>query len=198
MKVLKDIIRYYTTMKEQLIMTYYIYKLECNDPLPDDQIYYGSTACLRTRKNKHKSDYNNVNSKSYNQKKYEIIRANGGWCNWNMVPIEELPNHTKLQATIREQYYIALKKSNLNSNNAYIHDRVAYQQEYYDTHREERRENDKKYYHKHKAITNCQCGGCYQHNNQGQHFKSARHMRYLSGISNEHDLAVVGPVLVTP
>ena len=144
----KDKIRYYTTMKEQLIMTYYIYKLECNDPLPDDQIYYGSTACLRTRKTLHKSDCNNVNGKSYNQKKYEIIRLNGGWSNWNMVPIEELPNHTKLQATIREQHWIALNKSNLNSNNAHGRDIVAYaanRQEYRDTHKEERKQYDKEY-----------------------------------------------------
>lgn len=185
--------------------TYIIYKIICNTVLPDDQVYIGSTCNFSTRKNGHKRVCNNINGKSYNLKVYQTIRDNGGWDNWRMDYVEQLPNHTLVQSKIREQYYINLFKSKLNSQNAYT-DQVAYRQEYNATHKEYHKEYSvthketkgetaRNYYYnnqeKIKAITNCPCGVSYQHKSKASHFKSARHMRYLAGLSNEHDLALV-------
>ena len=211
--------------------TYIIYKIICNTLLADDQIYIGSTCNFATRKSVHKTYCNNVKSNSHHYKVYQIIRANGGWDNWRMDYVEQLPNHTLVQSKIREQYYINLFKSKLNSCNAYGLDLVALavtQQEYRDTHKKELkqyqqknkehiRETKKEYHQNHKERINetirnnyyknlaklreksqCDCGGHYQHTNKAKHFNTKLHQSYLSCLPVEHDLAVVGPVLVTP
>tara|TARA_R110000782_G_scaffold162810_1_gene254581 strand:+ start:279 stop:836 length:558 start_codon:yes stop_codon:yes gene_type:complete len=182
--------------------------------LADDQIYIGSTANFATRKSVHKTNCNNVNDKSYNLKVYQIIRANGGWENWRMDYVEQLPNHTLVQSKIREQYYINLLKSKLNSYNAYT-DQVAYHKQYRDTHKEEKSEHNKEYrnnnqdklikhskdyyYNNQDKIrekTNCNCGGHYRYDGKARHFKSKLHLAYLSSPSVEQNLPVVDPVFV--
>ena len=64
-----------------------IYKLVCND-LNVHNVYVGSTTSMVKRKYSHKYCCNTVSSKAYNEKKYKIIRLNGGWHNWSMVLIE--------------------------------------------------------------------------------------------------------------
>lgn len=92
---------------------YIIYKIECKTTLEDGYVYVGSTCNLATRKYNHKSRCCNETSRGYNLKLYETIRANGGWENWEMKPVEEL-KVTKRQAEIREQYWIDHFKSVLN------------------------------------------------------------------------------------
>ena len=87
---------------------YTIYKICCDDC---EEVYVGSTRAYARRKNQHKSDCNNSNSKCYNHLKYQTIRANGGWNNWRMVPIEELQNVSKREAEIKEEQW----RVNLNS-----------------------------------------------------------------------------------
>ena len=102
--------------------TYYIYKICCEDD-SITEFYVGSSKNVRDRKSKHKNACNKETTKGYNYKIYQTIRANGGWNNWRMVVIEEMPNTTKIGATIREEFYKEEKKE--------------YQRKYRATHREE-------------------------------------------------------------
>ena len=89
-----------------------IYKIVCNDT-KIDFLYIGSTINFRDRKCKHKRD--SINS---NIKIHTIIRENGGWNNWKMIPIEIFLCKNKLELRIREQFWIDKLNSNLNSNKA--------------------------------------------------------------------------------
>ena len=91
-----------------------IYKLcHCND-LENESIYVGSTTNFRTRKNRHKNRCNNIKDKSYNFTVYQFIRDNGGWDEWQMIPIEVFPCNDKKELEARERYHIELLKSKLN------------------------------------------------------------------------------------
>jgi len=93
-------------------MSYYIYKLCCDDC---DDFYVGSTKSIKDRKYKHKHK-----SKADPSKKYEIIRANGGWDNWRMVCLEECDEAvTKRQAEMKEEEYRLELKATMNSRCAY-------------------------------------------------------------------------------
>ena len=95
-----------------------IYKIVCID-LNIKDCYVGHTTNFRQRKSLHKSICNNQNSKYYNNYKYKFIRENGGWENWDMVPLEEFPCENNIQARIREQYWINELQSGMNSWRAY-------------------------------------------------------------------------------
>jgi hypothetical protein len=99
--------------------TYIIYEISCLD-INITENYIGSTINFKSRKSKHKFSCNNISDASYPLHIYNIIRENGGWENWNMHPIEKIEYETIIEARIREQYWIDLKKSSLNSCNAYI------------------------------------------------------------------------------
>ena len=91
-----------------------IYKLcHCND-LENENIYIGSTTNFRIRKNKHKSNCNNEKSKDYNIFVYQFIRDNGGWNEWQMIPIEVYPCNDKKELEVRERHHIELLKPKLN------------------------------------------------------------------------------------
>jgi GIY-YIG catalytic domain len=104
--------------------TFIIYQIY-NISLPDF-LYIGSTENFTQRKYNHKLNC----KKKINFKLYQIINDNGGWDCWEMNPLEKYVCDTKLQARIREQYWIEFKKSNLNSNNAFK-DNKEYQKQYY-------------------------------------------------------------------
>jgi hypothetical protein len=91
-----------------------IYKIVSND-LTINDLYVGHTTNFTKRKQKHKSDCNNINSRSYNLKVYQFIRENGGWENWNMVLIENYPCNNELEALARERYFYELLNGTLNS-----------------------------------------------------------------------------------
>ena len=92
-----------------------IYKLVHKDDLYDENIYTGHTTHMRHRKNLHKSDCTNPNSKSYNQKNYKYIRENGGWDEWLMIEIEKYPCKDVYEAIARERVIQAEMKAKLNS-----------------------------------------------------------------------------------
>ena len=102
-----------------ILKDYIIYKIYCKNKEITDE-YYGNTSAFRNRKYKHKGDCNNEHRLEYNTEKYKIIRSNGGWDNWEMVPIEEIKNCSLINAKIREQFHIDLNKSKMNMINAYI------------------------------------------------------------------------------
>ena len=78
-----------------------IYKICCKD-LSIQDIYIGSTTNFKSRKCRHKTTCNNINDKSYNHYKYEFIRNNGGWDNWEMVFIKEVKCNSKLELHAEE------------------------------------------------------------------------------------------------
>jgi len=91
-----------------------IYKLCHQDDLENNNIYVGSTTNFRNRKYKHKSNCNIEKNKKYNSSVYKFIRDNGGWQEWQMLPIEVFPCNDKKELEIRERYHIELLKSKLN------------------------------------------------------------------------------------
>jgi len=95
-----------------------IYKIYCKDETIS-QIYIGSTTDFTSRRYKHKNGCDNLNNKEYNTQKYQFIRANGGWDNWIMTPIEEYPCESRVQSLIREQYWIDQHQNKLNKLNSY-------------------------------------------------------------------------------
>jgi hypothetical protein len=90
-----------------------IYKICCND-VNIKEIYVGHTTDLIRRRRHHKSHINNEKSKEYNQYKYQFIRENGLWDNWDLVPIEVYPCNDVNEARIRERYWIEQLKAELN------------------------------------------------------------------------------------
>ena len=94
-----------------------IYKLISKDP-DITETYIGHTTRLVKRKAEHKSKCNNPNDKRHNVILYQYIRANGGWDNFNIIMVEKFACKDKHEAEAREQYYITLFHSKLNSQYA--------------------------------------------------------------------------------
>jgi len=145
-----------------------IYKIVCND-LNIKDVYVGSTTDFRRRKNQHKSYCNNENTRQYNYKIYQIIRANGRWCNWTMVEIEKYtPCLDGNQARARERYWLELLNASMNiqvpgrTEKEWIEDnkdKIALQQkeyneEYYKANKDKIKEQSKEYYQNNKDKIN--------------------------------------------
>jgi hypothetical protein len=91
-----------------------IYKIVCND-LEIKDLYVGHTTNFTERKRTHKKSCNNKNSKQYNFKVYQIIRANGDWNNWSMIEIEKYPCNDFNEASARERYWYEELQAKLNT-----------------------------------------------------------------------------------
>ena len=153
-----------------------IYKLCCKDPTIED-IYIGSTTNFTKRKYQHKNGCNNENNKKYNCYKYQFIRDNGGFNNWDMILIKDYSTDTKRNLEIEERRIIDELKPSLNKNiptrtkKEYIEinkdKRTIYQKEwrktnkvyfkeyqtqYYDKNREKKLEQQKEYREKNKET----------------------------------------------
>ena len=148
-----------------------IYKIKHNEDYDDNNIYVGSTANFKNRKNQHKSDCNNEKRKNYNFPVYQYIRDNGNWDNWVMIPIEEYPCNSKNELVIRERHHIDLLRPTLNivkpgrtdkeyyednkeKNKKYREDNkeqiAEYEKIYRDANKEKLAEKHKKYYEANK------------------------------------------------
>jgi len=103
-----------------------IYKLCCKDPNVKD-MYVGSCTNFRKRKYGHKAFCNNENDKSYNHYKYQFIRENGGWDNWEMVLIENYNATDKRDLERKEEEIRKQLGATLNTNKAYITEQERYQ-----------------------------------------------------------------------
>lgn len=93
-----------------------IYKLVHKNDQDNENIYIGSTTNFRSRKLQHKKSIQNENDKKYNQNKYQYIRENGGWEEWEMIAIENYSCESKRELEIRERYHIETLKAKLNKN----------------------------------------------------------------------------------
>jgi hypothetical protein len=183
--------------------TYYIYKITCKDETIKD-FYVGSTNNITVRKYQHKTCCNNEKSKKYNLRVYKTIRENGGWINWDFTVIEQLKEHTKIQAHIREEHHRKELNASLNSQKAHITKEELkeykkeymkeYKKEYYEINKDKLIDQQKEYYEINKDIIKeykkewyefnkdkinekitCECGGKYTHHHKSTHFKSKKH-----------------------
>jgi len=92
-----------------------IYKLVHKEDFDNANIYIGSTTNFTQRKNQHKSSCLNEKSKEYHSKKYQYIRDNKGWYEWNMIEIEKYPCNDKREAEAKEEYWRTHFNAVLNS-----------------------------------------------------------------------------------
>ena len=120
-----------------------IYKLLHKEDYDNVNIYIGSTTDFIRRKNKHKSDCNCEKSKSYNQKKYQYIRDNGGWDCFNMIEVEKYNCNDGNEAKAREEYWRCHFNAQLNTIRAYITEEQ--KKQYYETHKDKLLEYQKTY-----------------------------------------------------
>jgi len=93
-----------------------IYKIVCKDVNIKD-CYVGSTTNFNRRKQEHKYNCNNVNSKKYNLNVYQYIRENGGFSNFDIIEIERYSALDKNDLYKRERFWLEILKANLNSYN---------------------------------------------------------------------------------
>ena len=187
-------------MTTDILKNYIIYKIYCKNKEITDE-YYGHTCAFRERKRNHKSRCTNENIKGYNTDKYKIIRDNGGWYNWEMVPIEELKNCSFVNAKIREQYHIDLNKSDMNKYKAHRTEeqRIDYNKDYYIENKDkilekylENRDTileKKKEYHlenRDKILEKktCDCGKTFTQNNKARHERSKFHCQFIETLSH--------------
>jgi hypothetical protein len=91
-----------------------IYKITCKDANITD-LYVGHTTNFVQRKHQHKQNCINVSASQYGLKLYEVIRAHGGWKNWNMEIINYFVCKDHTDARKKEQEYFHTLNATLNS-----------------------------------------------------------------------------------
>jgi hypothetical protein len=133
-----------------------IYKIVCKD-LNVTECYVGHTTNFKNRKSEHKKYCNNVKSKKFHLKVYEIIRENKGWNNWDMIEMEKFPCKDFNEARARERHWYEILNSSLNSIRPLISNE---EQRLYD--REKaivyRAKNHEVIQHKKSEQILCECG----------------------------------------
>ena len=194
----------YKTVIETM-RTGFVYKLVCKD-VDATEVYVGSSTSLRNRRASHKSACNNKNDKCYNFPVYQYIRENGGWQNWDLLPIERVEFDFRFELQDRERHHMEALHATLNScvpnrNKAeYYQDNreeiKAKIKQYYQDNKEEikaqkkeyrqnHKEEIKQYYQDHKNEINqkhdCPCGGRYTHHHKTKHLKTELHRNYELG-----------------
>ncbi len=180
---------------EQPLTTYIMYEIVCLDSNIGYN-YVGSTKNFRARKCKHKRLCWDTKNRGYNYKLYSFIRDNGGWDSWEMKPLEELVCDNKIQARIREQYWIDLKEAKLNDKKAHItkeqkisKDKIRnaqYRNENLNTIKQKWAES----YNKNKALISernkikfkCECGSILRITDKAHHAKTLKHTAFITNI----------------
>lgn len=139
-----------------------IYKIVCKD-LTIKECYYGSTTSFSKRKSQHKSNCNNIISKEYISPKYQFIRVNGGWNNWEMILVKNYPCNNKLELEREER--LCMEQDNNRLNNIlptrtikeYRDDNKEYYINYRNDNKYKIKQGKKKYYenNKNNVLNNC-------------------------------------------
>ena len=170
-----------------------LYKIVCKD-LRIHDIYVGHTTDFTNRKKDHKKSCNSPHNKHYNQRKYEAIRAHGGWSNWEMIEIEKFPCNDSNEARSRERYWYEQLNANLNEQRPFttIEERSNDVKQkcklYYESNKEKvisrAIENNIKNKDKRSEIFQCECGGHYAYNHKARHFKTDMHSKHLKSQVN--------------
>jgi hypothetical protein len=187
-----------------------VYKLAHRDPSHTD-CYVGSTCRLRKRRFDHKESCTNERSPKYNQRVYQHIRENGGWENWEVVPVEVYPCSSHLELLVRERHWVETLGATLNSQvpakYAASGSYENYHKQYYQEHRREAAEAAKaRYAEKREEILSkcrqyreenrgaiaarraekltCECGALVSLRNITRHRKEAKkHARYVASLT---------------
>ncbi len=158
------------------------YRLVCLDITVKD-CYIGSTTNEVKRRASHKTRCTNENDPAHNLFVYRFIRDHGSWDNWQLIVIEHRPVNSKRESLIRERFFVEQFKAKLNKQ---VPSRTP--AEYHADHREERNKKTAVYYvankdhikeYKNEKHT-CACGGKHTTTHQSQHYKTARHIAYLT------------------
>jgi hypothetical protein len=179
----------------------FVYKLVCKD-VNAPEVYVGSGTSLRNRRTCHKSKCNNEKDKAYNLPVYQYIRDNGGWANWELLPIERVEFEFKFELHDRERHHMEAIHATLNSlvpnrtQAEYYQDHKneiqQKKKQYYQDHtqeikqyRQDHKQEIKQYYQDHKQEINqkhdCPCGGKYTHHHKTKHLKTECHQNYELG-----------------
>ena len=96
----------------------HFYKIVCKDT-DNSNMYIGHTTNFVKRKNTHKRNTINPNSKNYNCNLYKFIRSNGYWDNWSMILLDTCECQDRLDALKKERAYIEMLKPSLNQFSPY-------------------------------------------------------------------------------
>jgi predicted GIY-YIG superfamily endonuclease len=130
-----------------------IYKIVSKDSNINN-FYIGSTTNWTKRKQTHKMNCNNEKKRHYNLQIYQIIRANGGFENFNMILVEDYPCENRRQAEQREQYWKDLLKPDMNMINPFMNplkkDDPNFHKEHYKIYNVRQKEHKKLYSIKNK------------------------------------------------
>jgi hypothetical protein len=129
-----------------------IYKLVHKEDYDNANIYIGSTTDFIRRKNNHKNNCNNEKKREHNDKKYQYIRDNGGWGEWNMIEVENHNCNDGNESRAREEYWWSHFNAQLNSIRAYITDieRLEREKKYRGDNKDKISEQKKQYYDNNK------------------------------------------------
>jgi len=154
-----------------------IYKIVNAD---ESLIYVGSTTDFRKRKAQHKKCCNNEKYKQSSLHVYQMIRDNGGWDSFTMIPIKEFPCENKIQLVIEEERNRKELKANLNKYKAHrtedeqVEENKKKCKVYRETHKAENEAYTKAYREIHKAEIKEQKKAHYQeHKEQIKAYKEA-------------------------
>tara|TARA_R110001632_G_scaffold33911_1_gene86750 strand:- start:2259 stop:2903 length:645 start_codon:yes stop_codon:yes gene_type:complete len=126
----------------------------------DELIYIGSTTNFAKRKYHHKSNCYNEKDIAYNEKKYVMIRENGGWNMFDMVLVKKYPCNDYLEARQEEECIRREMNANMNayrcfrSQEDYNEDHKIGGKKYRETHKEYFKIYGKQYYENHKEERN--------------------------------------------
>ena len=160
-----------------------IYKLVHKDDFNNENIYIGHTTRYTTRKCKHKMCCNNEKMIEYNEKKYQYIRSNGGWDEWNMREVEKYPCNDSREAEAREEYWRVYFNSHLNSKKAFRTDEEL--KEYNTKYFKERYEREKEAVLKYQQEKlKCECGCIIGRGNMRDHKKTKKHIDLMLNSTN--------------
>ena len=141
----------------------------CND-FSITNIYIGSTTNFNRRKQAHKFNCHNSNSKEYENYKYQFINNNGGWNNWSMIEIEKVNVSDKRELEKKEREHIEMYKASLNKR---VPTRT--NKEYYESNKDMKKKYQGEYIKLNKdklrQKINCNCGVNYLYTHKARHFK---------------------------
>ena len=130
----------------------HFYKIVCKD-LNIRDCYVGHTTNLIKRKHHHKNMCHNPNNRQYNCFKYQFIRENGGWQNWEIILIKTENCENSFEAVKKEREYIEQLQATLNKARPIIskEEEILYDHNYYIKNKEKHNQRSQDHYNEHKA-----------------------------------------------
>ena len=164
---------------------YYFYEIHS---LNNDYVYVGSTTNVVKRLQQHKSNCNNPQSRKYNFKIYQTIRANGGFDNFIFNVMETIETNNIEHVKQRETQLMIHRKANLNTRRAFTTNEEKKRQRFF-----YKIENRNKIYMHQKEKFNCACGGSYTRCHKSRHLRTNKHKNFdeqqtVNNITNNYNI----------